>query len=353
MKNAIRLVSVVILFVLCIAISGIAHGRKEIVNPKREAFIDAYKGKRVIFLPCAMGFDLTESWAAVMKKQADELGYSFEIRDPNWSIDMGTRALTAMIAEKPDLMVVHNPDVQSYARLLKQAQAKGIKVIQINMESVVSTDLYIGADWIGIGEKAARAMVDHCKKINGSGKVAIVEGKPTAAPSYYQMQGYHNIFDNEPSIKIVAVQAALYDPVKGRNIMETILKQHPDLCAVVSNWDGGGAPGVGTAVIEAGLSDQVYVVTTGGGHKTACENVAKGILDMDVCYNSPQQGQLLNMGISMLLQSKLPAGAQKLAYYNPLILITKDSLSISPCFTIDQLTSHFKVHPCSKDITAR
>src|SRR4029077_18572921 len=53
------------------------------------------------------------------------LGYTFEIRDPNWSTDAGTKALTAAIAEKPDLLIIHNPDIQSYARLLKRAQDDG------------------------------------------------------------------------------------------------------------------------------------------------------------------------------------------------------------------------------------
>ena len=40
---------------------------------------------------------------------------TFEIRDPNWSTDAGAQAITSLIAEKPDVMVIHNPDVQSYA----------------------------------------------------------------------------------------------------------------------------------------------------------------------------------------------------------------------------------------------
>src|ERR1700749_4778692 len=66
---------------------------------KLDPYYSGLKGKKVVFVPLAMGFDLTEGWAAIMKKQAADLGYSFDIRDPNWSTDAGTRAITAIIAE--------------------------------------------------------------------------------------------------------------------------------------------------------------------------------------------------------------------------------------------------------------
>ena len=60
-------------------------------HAKRDPYYEKLKGKKVIFVPLAMGFDLTEGWAAIMRRQAKDLGYTFEIRDPNWSTDAGTR----------------------------------------------------------------------------------------------------------------------------------------------------------------------------------------------------------------------------------------------------------------------
>ncbi len=51
-------------------------------HAKRDPYYEKLKGKKVIFVPLAMGFDLTEGWAAIMRRQAKDLGYSFEIRDP-------------------------------------------------------------------------------------------------------------------------------------------------------------------------------------------------------------------------------------------------------------------------------
>jgi ribose transport system substrate-binding protein len=65
----------------------------------------------------------------------------FEIRDPHFSADAGAQAITSLISEKPDVLVVHNPDVQSYAKLLKRAEEAGIHVVQINMRSNYNSDV--------------------------------------------------------------------------------------------------------------------------------------------------------------------------------------------------------------------
>jgi ribose transport system substrate-binding protein len=127
---------------------AMAEDQKGLDNKvKRDPYYEGLKGKKVVFVPLAMGFDLTEGWAAIMKRQSEDLGYSFEIRDPNWSTDAGTRAITAIIAEKPDLAIIHNPDLQSYARLEQRMVKEGIRVLQVNLETTVPTDSYIGADW--------------------------------------------------------------------------------------------------------------------------------------------------------------------------------------------------------------
>ena len=77
--------------------------RVSTTTPSATPYYDKLKGKKVIFVPLAMGFDLTEGWAAIMRRQAKDLGYNFEIRDPNWSTDAGTAPSPQAIAEKPDL----------------------------------------------------------------------------------------------------------------------------------------------------------------------------------------------------------------------------------------------------------
>src|SRR5579863_5820539 len=103
---------------LVLALAGVASQARAqgIDDPRRADYFKVFTGKTIAFIPVTMGIDLTEGWASVLKKQADELGMKFEVRDPHFSADAGAQALTSLISEKPDVLIVHNPDVNSYAK---------------------------------------------------------------------------------------------------------------------------------------------------------------------------------------------------------------------------------------------
>ena len=148
-----------------------------------------------------------------------------------------------------------------------------------------------------VGLIEAQALVKHCGAGSGtSGKVRFVEGQPTAASNLYELYAYYQIFAQDPEIKVVSDQAATYDPAKARAIIETVLQQHPDLCGIVGNWDNQDV-GAGAAVQAAGKSDEVFIVTSGGGSQIGCDNIKKGLLDLIVSYDVPLQGISLNQAI--------------------------------------------------------
>jgi ribose transport system substrate-binding protein len=324
-------------FLMAAPMSGAQAQDKGLENPRSAAFDAGLTGKKVVFLPLSMGFDLTEGWAARMRAQAKRLNYTFEIRDPNWSTDAGTRALQSLISEKPDLIVAHNPDIQSYARLLSQAQAAGIKVVQINLESNTQTDSYVGADWTEIGVQAANAVVEKCGTGKGkSTKIAIDTGVPTAASDVFQLDGIYRVLKQHPEIQVVSQQATEYNPEKARSIMDTVLQQNPDLCGAIGIWDNQDT-GTASAIKQAGKSDQVFLVTSGGGNRVGCENVLNGLFSLYISYNVPLQGDLLNQEIARLLMSKDKAGSSKTMYFNPLTLITKANVNQRTCWTLDEI----------------
>ncbi len=115
-----------------------------------------------------------------------------------------------------------------------------------------------------------------------------------------------------------------------------MLQQHPDLCGIVGNWDNQDV-GAGAAVEAAGKSDQVYIVTSGGGSQTGCDNIKKGLLDLIVSYDVPLQGDSLNQAIVELLNSPTKAGEIQSTYFTPLTLQTKDWVASHNCWNLDQL----------------
>jgi len=137
-----------------------ALAQKGLDEPFQGAFKESLAGKTVAYVPVAMNFDLTEGWFAGVKKELEPYGVKVIVRDPNWSTNAGAQAVTTLISEKPAAMIIHNPDVQTYAKLLQRAENEGIYVIQINMGSAYRSSAFVGANWIEIGERDTEAVVN-------------------------------------------------------------------------------------------------------------------------------------------------------------------------------------------------
>jgi ribose transport system substrate-binding protein len=147
--------------------------QKGLDEPFQGAFKDALAGKTVAFVPVAMNFDLTEGWFAGLKKELEPYGVKVVVRDPNWSTNAGAQAVTTLISEKPAVIILHNPDVQTYAKLAQRAENDGIYIIQINMGSSYRSSAFVGANWIEIGERDTEAVANFCK--GKSNKIAVVQ----------------------------------------------------------------------------------------------------------------------------------------------------------------------------------
>lgn len=303
-----------------------------ISDPTRDPYYSSFEGKRVAYVPVAMGFDLTEGWAAGLREALEPLGVKFDVRDPNWSTDAGAQAITSLISEKPDVIVVHNPDVQSYARLLKKAEEAGIYVVQVNMRSSYSTDAFIGADYVGMGEQLAQRLIDKCSPKNGgSGKIAITQGVLTAAASAYQMEGITKVLAEHPEMQLVSSQAADWDSTKAKNIAATVIQQHPDLCGIAGFWDVMDV-GTSAAIKESGKN--VFLLTQGGGNQSACDGLANGTYSEVIVYFVPGQARDMATMIKQMLQLKQAPGTTKTTLFTPLTFLNKENMTPASCWSL-------------------
>ncbi|MFC4671418.1 sugar ABC transporter substrate-binding protein [Seohaeicola nanhaiensis] len=324
-----------------LALAGLAAGAagaEPFDDGQSKTYYEAFKGKKVGFVPLSMGFDLTEGWNAGLQNQAKALGYEVMVRDPNWNTEAGAQAANGFIAEKPDVLILHPLDMQAYNRIVQKAMAAGINVIQVNLKSITNGDAYVGTDWYEMGVKQAEALVGACGEGSGkNGKVAFIQGMLATPTATISGQGAQDVFDKHPEIQVVATQAADWDASKAQAITSTILKQHPDLCGVLGLWDGQDI-GTAAAIREAGLQDQVFLVTSGGGNQSAaCDNLENGNFDAYYSYDVPGQARDLNAAVKILLQTKPEPGSAPFALYTPLKLITKDNMTPASCWTLDQL----------------
>ena len=304
-------------------------------DPTIAPYFESMKGKKIGYVPFSMSYDLSKGWLAGMEIQAKELGYEIITRDPNWNTDVGVQAMDQLINSKPDIIVLQNPDLQSYAKLLKRGTEAGIKFISVNIKSAYPS-YYIGEEWQLNGMAEAQYIVDKCGKDSGrSGKVAIVQGILTSAASAYQIRGVTEVFSKHPEIQVVSNQSANWDAGKAQEITRTVLQQHPDLCGVIGFWDGMDI-GAGSAVKEANMQDKVFVVSSGGGYKeAACDRLEDGTYSAYFSYDVRGQAQDINTVIRILLQTNPAPDAFKFTLPTRGVMLTKDNIKPGSCWTMD------------------
>ena len=279
----------------------------------RTDFDTIVKGKKVAWVPITLGNPLGDSWTKAMKGNFDRFGIEFVTRDPNFDSSAQLQAVTSMINEKPDVLIVQNPNVALLANELKRAMDLGIYVLQVNMRSNQPSDAYVGADYYDTGRLIAEDIGASCGGGKSSGKVAIVQGEPTAAGSVDQLRGAMDVFKKNPSIKIVSTQAANWDTNKAYEITATVLQQHPDLCATYGFW-GVMQTGAAQAVKAAGLAGKVKVYASSEGNWNDCDLVEQGLFYKILSYRSNIQGEQISDAVVTLLQGGAKPGTKNLIY---------------------------------------
>jgi ABC-type sugar transport system substrate-binding protein len=322
---------------LWIPVAGHAQeegGGTKTAREVRAIYDTAAKGKTIAFLPIALGVPLQDEWGRVMRTEAEWRGMKYVVRDPNNNPSAMTQALTALVNDKPDVLVVQNPSVTLLMKELKRAESQGTHVIQINMSSNYKSDAFVGADWYEIGRMLAEDTVKECGSGSGkSGKVQIVQGELTAAASVDQITGIMDVFKRDPAIKVVSNQAANWDANTALNITATVIQQHPDLCASIGFW-GIMQSGAAQAIRNAGKIDQVKVYASVEGSTLDCDQINQGSFYKVLSYKATEQGHDVINAAVMLLESGEKAGSRHLAYFTQPVWLDKSNASGGNCFKL-------------------
>ncbi len=278
------------------------EGGTKTARELRADYDKSLKGKTVAYLPIALGVPLSDEWGRVVQEEAEWRGMKYIVRDPNNNPSAMQQALTALVDQKPDVLIVQNPSVTLLMKDLKRAEAQGTHVIQINMSSNYKSGAFVGADW-------------------------------TAAASVDQVGANMEVFNKDPAIKVVSNQAANWDANTALNTTATVIQQHPDLCASVGFW-GIMESGAAQAIRNAGKIDQVKVYASGEGSQLDCDQVNQGNFYKFLSYKATEQGHDLMFAAETLLESGDKPGTKHLEYYTRPIWLDKTNANGANCFAL-------------------
>jgi ribose transport system substrate-binding protein len=120
------------------------------------------------------------------------------------------------------------------------------------------------------------------------GKVAVIEGIAGTFFSVKRVQGFHNVVDKFPGVKIVADLPADWNRAKGTAAAENILSAHPDLDAI---WAASNEMGLGAMnVVYANSKQNQIKVLTNDGTPESVQRIREGKLLAETWHGFPEWG---------------------------------------------------------------
>ena len=258
--------------------------------------------------PLTMGFSQVgaeSEWrtanTASIKSAAKEAGITLKFADAQQKQENQVKAIRSFIAQKVDV-IAFSPVVESgWDTVLKEAQKAGIPVILTDRAvKVADPSLYvtfIGSDFVEEGRKAARWLLEHAKKSpNAALNIVELQGTVGSAPAIDRKKGFEEVIKTNPKLQIIRSQSGEFTRAKGKEVMESFLKQRDKKIDVLYAHNDDMAIGAIQAIEEAGLKPgKDIVIISIDGVRGAFEAMKAGKLNVTVECNPLLGPQLMQL----------------------------------------------------------
>jgi len=196
--------------------------------------------------------------------EAKALGAELEVQAPAQETDKERQfaIFQDVTARKVDAILIAPADSKGIVPALKQAQEKGVLVINLDnrvdpdtaSQAGVSLGAYVGADNEEGGKLAGEAMVE---ALRGDGDVAVLEGIRGVDNAESRKRGFMSAVEGK--LDVGASDTAEWDTQKAYAKFQSMLAAHPDLKGLFCANDKM-ALGAIKAISEAGKKGKLTVI---------------------------------------------------------------------------------------------
>jgi ribose transport system substrate-binding protein len=200
-------------------------------------------------------------------------------------------------ASQPNGIAVDPVDAIGHMTAINRIREQGIPVVLFDSPSPDASITSVGNNFSQQGIIAAERLV---KLIGGAGKVAVMQGYPTAPNHKERYEAQMAVLRKYPGITVVDGGIDNDDIETARQQASVILKLHPDLRGYLC-CDASGPIGIATAIKEAGKTGKVKVVSM-DGIKPILDAIKEGVIESSSATIPKMQG---SMSILMLWQASL------------------------------------------------
>ena len=204
--------------------------------------------------------------------------------------------LDAVLARRPDALLIAPTDKVQLVQPLRRAADAGIPVITIDtfigdgqyQSGSGDADFplsYIASDNLLGGRIAARALARAC---GDKGKVYVSNVKPGVSTTDQREQGFKDEMKAHPAIAVLGTQFNDDDANKAASQFQSVYARNPDLVGVFGA-NLFSALGAGNGVKQAGAMDKVRVVAF-DAPGSIVDNIGSGLVTMAIAQHPAEIG---------------------------------------------------------------
>jgi ribose transport system substrate-binding protein len=206
-----------------------------------------------------------------------------------------TSQIEDAMARGIDVLIISPLTTDALVPVVNRAKEEGVKVIAADRTVDTDVDLYIGANSVESGRTMGCYFVE---RLPDGGNVVEIQGTLGASATIDRHNGFHEIIQEHPEIKVIAEQTGNYVRDEGFNVMQDYLQRFPsgEIDAVYTHNDEM-ALGAYQAISEAGREDEMFVTGFDGA---------------DVAFQSIKAGQMAATVVYPVMSTECLIGAAKM-----------------------------------------
>jgi len=231
------------------------------------------------------------------EEAAERLGVNLIVQAAEREVDVEKQMqiIENLIQRKVDVICVSPSGSKEIVPAIVKANKANIPVLIIDtrvdaealQQAGARITAFIGSDNVEGGRIAGEHIV---KKLEGQGKVAVLEGIPGHETGDARLKGFHQAVDHESGIEIVVSQTANWERDQGFNVFQNILQSNPEVQALFACNDMM-ALGAIEAVAAARKSGEIIVVGF-DAVEDARESIQKGEMEGSIAQYPSAMGKL-------------------------------------------------------------
>jgi len=266
--------------------------------------------------------NMADEWrAAQVQAVADTLAGQSNVRciysDAAGSTAKNLLDLEDMIDQGVDLLMVSPRDPVAMSPILSRAYRLGIPIVLLTRR-MINDDytLFISPNDATIAGQAAEQIT---KVLNGTGKVLMLQGVPTASTVLHRTEGFLEAIKSHPGIEVVAIKPANYLRADAIKVVQEMLEQKIPFDAIYAQ-DDAMASGARIALIEAGIDPATVPIVGIDYISEAREAIRAG--DQVASFTYPTCGeQAAELALRILRGEAVPREVEV-----PSVMVTRENV---------------------------